>query len=100
MTHRNTRKLNKRLIKSEQWRKQHVAQFKIYKYVLIHFKRNPSVKVEASVIINGTRIQPSTEGKYLGVIFDQKLKFHAHVKQVIAKGIKYALIIAGIAKSR
>ncbi len=68
--------------------------------MLIHFTQNPSVKVEASVTINGTRIQPSTEGKYLGVIFDQKLKFHTYVKHVIAKGIKYALIIAGIAKSR
>ena len=68
--------------------------------MLIHFTQNPSVKVEASVIINGIRNQPSTEGKYLGVIFDQKLKFHAHVKQVIAKGAKYTLAIAGIAKSR
>ena len=96
----NTRELKQLLIKSEQWRQQHGAQFKKSKYVLIHFTRNPSAKTEASVTINGTRIQPSTEGKYLGVIFDQKLKFHTHVKQVIAKGTKYALAIAGIAKSR
>ena len=41
-----------------------------------------------------------TEGKYLGVIFDQKLKFRAHVKQIVAKGTKHALTISGIAKSR
>src|SRR6266516_7185490 len=34
------------------------------------------------------------------VIFDQKLKFHTHVKQVVAKGTKYTLTISGIAKSR
>src|SRR5277367_4341412 len=70
------------------------------KYVLIHFTRNPSVKIEASVTISGIRIQPSSEAKYLGVIFDQKLKFHSHVKQIVAKVTKYAIAIAGIAKSR
>ena len=74
MARGNTRELKQLLTKSEQWRQQHGAQFEKSKYVLIHFTQNPSAKVEASVTINGTRIQPSTEGKYLGVIFDQKLK--------------------------
>src|SRR5438874_526640 len=93
----NAREL-KRLL--EQWRQQHGAQFEKSKYVLIHFTRNPSAKVEASVTIGGTRIQPSSEAKYLGVTFDQKLKFHSHIKQVVARVTKYALAIAGIAKSR
>ena len=66
---------------------------------LIHFTRNSHCKAEASVTIDGTKIQPSPEAKYLGVIFDQKLKFRTHVKQIVAKGTKYALAIAGIAKS-
>ena len=96
----NTRELKQLLIKSEKWRQWHGTQFEKSKYILIHFTRNSSVKTEASVIIDKTRIQPSTEGKYLGIIFDQKLKFHAHVKQVVAKGTKYTLAISGIAKSR
>src|SRR5437667_12317896 len=94
----NTRELKQLLIKSEKWRQRHGTQFEKSKYILIHFTRNSSVKTEASVIINETRIQPSTEGKYLGIIFNQKLKFHAHVKQVVAKETKYALAISGIAK--
>ena len=70
MARGNTRELKQLFIKSEQWRQQVGAQFEKSKYVLIHFTRNPSAKVEASVTIGGTRIQPSTEGKYLGVIFD------------------------------
>src|SRR5205814_5600964 len=41
-----------------------------------------------------------SEAKYLSVIFDQKLKFHSHIKQVVARVTKYALAIAEIAKSR
>src|SRR5205809_3749446 len=96
----NTRELKQLLIKSEQWRQRHGAQFEKSKYVLIHFTRNSAIKTEATVTIDGTRIQPITEAKYLGVIFDQKLKFHTHVKRVIAKATKYALAIAAIAKSR
>src|SRR5437667_8834160 len=96
----NTRELRQLLVKSEQWRQQHGAQFEKSKYVLIHFTRNSSVKMEASVTISGTKIEPSEEAKYLGVTFDQKLKFHSHVKQVVAKVTKYTLAIAGIAKSR
>ena len=96
----NARELKRLLDKSEQWRRQHGAQFEKSKYVLIHFTRNSTIRTKASVIIDGTRIQPSMEAKYLGVTFDQKLKFHTHVKQVMAKATKYALAIAGIAKSR
>jgi len=96
----NARELKRLLDRSEQWRQRHGAQFEKSKYVLIHFTRNSAIKMEATVTIDGTRIQPSTEAKYLGVIFDQKLKFHTHVKRVIAKATKYALAIAGIAKSR
>src|SRR5205809_4497280 len=49
----NTRELGRLLVKTEQWRLQHGAQFEKSKYVLIHFTRNPSVKVEASVTIGG-----------------------------------------------
>ena len=55
--------------------------------------------MEAAIKINEIIIQSSKETKYLGVIFDQKLKFHSHIDHVIAKGIKYALAIAEIVKS-
>ena len=100
MTLGNIRELGRLLVKTEQWRQQHGAQFEKSKYVLIHFTRNSSVKVEASVTIGEIRIEPSQEAKYLGVTFDDKLKFHSHIKQVVAKVTKYALTIAGIAKSR
>jgi len=96
----NAKELQRLLTKSEQWRRQHGAQFEKSKYVLIHFTRNTAAQTKASVTISGTTIHPSTEGKYLGVTFDQKLKFKSHIKQTLTKGTKYALAIAGIAKSK
>ena len=99
----NAGELEQLLAKSEKWRQRHGAQFEQSKYVLIHFTRTTSAQieaVEAAVKINGITIQSSKEAKYLGVIFDQKLKFHSHIDHVIAKRTKYALAIAEIAKSR
>jgi ribonuclease HI len=96
----NARALERLLAKSEQWRQQHGAQFEKSKYVLIHFTRNPTARTKASVSIADTTITPSTEAKYLGVIFDQKLKFHSHIKNIADKGIKYSAAITGIAKSK
>ena len=99
----NAGELEQLLAKSEKWRQRHGAQFEQSKYVLIHFTRTTSAQIEAmeaAVKINGITIQSSKEAKYLGVIFDQKLKFHSHIDHIIAKRTKYALAIAGIAKSR
>ena len=96
----NASELELLLIKAEKWRQRHGAQFEQSKYVLIHFTRITSAQMEASVKIAGATIYPSSEAKYLGVIFDRKLKFHSHVKQIMAKRTKYALAIAGIAKSK
>jgi hypothetical protein len=61
----------------------HGAQFEPSKYVLVHFTRNKNLEYTASITINGTKIEPSSEVKYLGVIFDQKLRFHSYLQRVI-----------------
>ena len=96
----NAVELEQLLARAEKWRERHGAQFEKSKYVLIHFTRNRSTQVEATVTVGGTTIHPSSEAKYLGVTFDQKLKFRSHIERIVAKGTKYAFVIAGIAKSR
>jgi hypothetical protein len=66
-------------------------------FYIIYFTWNTSVKVRATVTIDGTTIHRSPEAKYLG---DQKLKFLSHISQIVAKGIKYALAIVSIIKSK
>ena len=74
------------LAKAEEWRRKHGAQFEKSKYILIHFTRNRNIRTDAAICIEGTLIPPSKEAKYLGVIFDQDLKFHAHTNQAVKKG--------------
>lgn len=95
----NIGKLANMLEKAETWRQKHGAQFEKSKYVLIHFTRNKATNTDASITVDGITIHPADEAKYLGVIFDNDLKYRAHVDQIVKKGTKFALAIAGIAKS-
>src|SRR5271170_23168 len=69
------------------------------KYALIHFTRNRKINTDAAIYIEGTSIPPSKEGKYLGVIFDQDLKFRVHTNQAIKKGTQFGLAIGSIARA-
>jgi hypothetical protein len=67
----NTHKLKYILNEAEKWRKKHGTQFKISKYILIHYIHNRRVRSNASVTINEITIELSKKTKYLGIIFDQ-----------------------------
>jgi len=56
--------------------------------------------MKASITIDEAKIRSSLKAKYLDVIFDQKLKFRSHINYAVAKDIKHASAIAGIAKSK
>ena len=95
----NTRKLKHILDEAEKWRKKHGAQFETSKYILIHYTRNRRARSNASVIINGITIEPSKEAKYLGVIFDQELRFKSHLQYIVKKGTNAAMALSSIAKT-
>ena len=83
---------------AEKWRKKHGAQFETSKYILIHYTRNRRAKSDASVSINGVKIEPSKEAKYLGVIFDQELRFKSHLQYIVKKGTNMTIALSSIAK--
>jgi len=95
----NARRLKQLLEKAEIWRNRHGAQFEQSKYVLIHFTRNCHKATAASVTINGTKITPSNEAKYLGVILDKQLRFKGHLQHAVKKGTKVALGLNSIGKA-
>ena len=95
----NTRKLKLILNEAEEWRKKHGAQFETSKYILVHYTRNRKAETKASITINGVKIEPSNEAKYLGVIFDQELRFKSHLQQVVKRGTNAAMALSGIAKT-
>ena len=75
----NIHKLRPMLKAAEEWRIKHGAQFEPSKYVLVHFTRNRNQATDAPVLAGSTTINPSREAKYLGVIFDQELRFKSHL---------------------
>ena len=95
----NVQKLEQMLQSAEEWRGKHGVQFETSKYVLIHFTRNNNREKSASIKINETTIEPSSEAKYLGVIFDEKLHFKTHLQHVTKKGTSAAMALSSIAKS-
>src|SRR4030095_4367439 len=50
--------------------------------------------------VNGMTIKPSTEARYLGVIFDQQLRFKSHLQHIIKKGTNAAISLESIANCR
>ena len=95
----NTRKLKCILNEAEEWRKKHGAQFETSKYILIHYIRNRRMKTKASVTIIEVTIESSREAKYLGVIFDQELRFKSHLQYIIKKDINVTMTLSCITKS-
>ena len=95
----NVEKLEDWMKKAEDWKERHGAQFELTKNLLVHFTRNRNWKTDAKITINGITISPSQAAKYLGVIFDQQLRFKSHVEYLTKKGAKFALAMSSIAKS-
>lgn len=67
--------------------------------MLVHFTRNHHKPTDASITINGVTIEPSDEAKYLGVIFDKKLRFNSQLQQAIKKGTRAMLALRSIGKA-
>jgi hypothetical protein len=92
----NARRLKQMLKHAKRWRAQHGAQFEQSKYVLVHFTRNHWKSTKAGLVIGGTKIQPSDEAKYLGVIFDKTLRFKSHIQYAVKRGTTAALALGSI----
>src|SRR5579859_6063593 len=95
----NAERLEELMSGAQEWEKKSGRQFERSKYILIHFTWNRRLETDAAITINGTTIKPTEEAKYLGVLFDRGLKYHAHTNQAIRKGTQFALAIGRIARA-
>ena len=95
----NAGKLKRILNEAEEWRRRHGVQFEISKYILVHYTRNKNKETKASATVDRVTIKPSNEAKYLGVIFDQELRFKSHLQHAVKRGTNAALALCSIAKS-
>ncbi len=90
----NITKLEELSRRALQWSRTHACKFDLGKFQLIHFTRNERKYSPLSLRIDGHTVNPSTAAKYLGIMLDQKLRWHEHAEMAISKGTKTMLAIA------
>jgi ribonuclease HI/exonuclease III len=92
------------------WAKRHNSRFETSKFALIDFSKArqklliPGQKKtkpidRLALRMNGTSIKPVKSHKFLGVIFDQELRWQEQVAQAIGKGSKYTAQIARLSRT-
>lgn len=83
-----TKALSSRLQQSidafESWCKSWKLRLQPTKTELIHFKKNPRKKLKhpVAVKVDNTEVKPLEHTRYLGVIFDQQLKWKSHLEHI------------------
>ena len=85
----------------QDWSKLHNSKFEMSKLTLVGFSRqrvqDPAhprkLKVEPwpTLSLCGMDIKPAESHKFLGVIFDQELRWNAQAERVVAKATKWTL---------
>ena len=74
--------------KVQQWVSNNGFKFSTAKTVCVHFHKQRKMVAEPSLLLNGMPIKAATETKFLGMIFDQKLTFIPHIKDLKQKCLR------------
>ena len=80
------RRLQNAINKTQEWTMKHGFTFSTDKTVAMVFHNKRGLQQEPSLKIGNINMLP--EKKFLGLIYDQKLNWRAHVEYIRRKGIK------------
>jgi ribonuclease HI len=86
--HTIERQLQLILNKLQDWVDKNGFKFSTSKTTCIHFCEKRKLHEDPFLTLNGSRIPISTETKFLGIIFDKKLNFTAHIRYLRDKCFK------------
>ena len=62
------------------WVQENGFRFSVSKTECVHFTNQRGVFMEPDIKVDGTSIKVADEAKFLGLVFDRRLTFRAHVK--------------------
>ena len=79
------RQLQLNLNKIQRWATENGFKFSKSKTVSLHFCNLRKAHNDSFLTLDGTPISVVEENKFLGVVFDRKLSFILHIKQLKAK---------------
>lgn len=100
-TEENCRKLEEQHRICEKWAKTHGVKFAPEKYQLMHFTRARKKRhnLEATINIQGHLTAPQSSLRVLGIYFDPKLNWGAHIKKIHEKSDNQVQVISRLAQS-
>ncbi|EJD33663.1 hypothetical protein AURDEDRAFT_48899, partial [Auricularia subglabra TFB-10046 SS5] len=75
-------------------------QFDVAKFHLVHHTRNKRRPVGSCLVIGNVTIRPESHARYLGVILDKELRWHAQVDSTVPKSTASVLAIGRLASGR
>ena len=93
------RQLQLQLNKLKEWADLNGFTFSPTKTVAVHFCRRRTCVREPDLYLNNQRVEVREQARFLGVIFDRKLNFLAHIKDLRTRCIK-ALRVLRVLSSR
>lgn len=82
------RRLQSTIHRIERWANGCGFRFSPQKTVAVHFHRKRGLQTEPSLNLYGSRIFFQTSAKYLGLTFDQRLRWRQHIENLKIKCIK------------
>ena len=85
--HRAERQLQLCVNKVQEWVCRNGFKFSENKTVTIHFWKGRSVP-DPTIYINRTKIKAVDETRFLGLIFDKRLTFHSHIRDLKTRCLK------------
>ena len=92
------RQLHANLNKIEKWADENGFKFSKTKTVCMHFCQKRKLHPEPCLQIYGSQIPVVPEAKFLGIIFDKKLNFKAHIDYLRAKCQKSLNLLKVVSK--
>jgi hypothetical protein len=98
-THSTLKRMMNRRHGAFEWSAAHNSKFEVTKFALIDFSRNKNI-ARPPIRLRQTVITPTTSHKFLGVIFDQELRWKLQVEHAVAKASRWVSLFKRIARNR
>ena len=92
------RQLQSCLNKLQKWCDENGFKFSPTKTVCVHFSQRRGLHPNLSLTLSGIPIPVVDQAKFLGVIFDKKLNFKAHIERVKVKCLKALNLLKVVSK--
>lgn len=94
------RRLQVAINRVSSWATNHGFRFSIQKSIAVHFHRKRGLQREPSLLLYGDPVQFKDSARYLGMIFDQRLRWKQHLESLKAKATKAIDILKTTAKTK